>query len=92
MKALTISAQGGLGQLKFRDDLAIPELRALTEGHIQIAAGALNQLDLFVVAELPGVTPATLTAWRRPLTRAKLRAGEQLFMQGLGSKLVLSIS
>lgn len=56
MRALTISAHGGLDQVTFRDDVASPELRAPGDVLIRLAAGALNRLDLFVVAGLPGVT------------------------------------
>lgn len=56
MRALTIAAHGGLDQVTFRDDVAVPELREPTDVRIRLAAGALNQLDLFVVRGLPGVT------------------------------------
>lgn len=56
MKALTISAHGGLDQVTFRDDLAPPELGAPGDVRVRLAAGALNHLDLFVVQGLPGVT------------------------------------
>lgn len=56
MRALTISAHGGLEQLTVRDDLPVPALTADTEVRIRIRAGALNHLDLFVVGGLPGVT------------------------------------
>lgn len=54
MRALTISAHGGLERLKLRDDLPIPtpgpgELR------VRVLAAALNHLDLFVLRGLPGV-------------------------------------
>jgi NADPH:quinone reductase-like Zn-dependent oxidoreductase len=56
MRALTISAHGGLEQLTVRDDLPVPALTADTDVRIRIRAGALNHLDLFVVGGLPGVT------------------------------------
>jgi NADPH:quinone reductase-like Zn-dependent oxidoreductase len=56
VRALTISAHGGLEQLQYRDDLPMPELRAPTDVRVRIAAAALNHLDLFVVRGLPGVT------------------------------------
>ena len=56
MRALTISAHGGLDQLQVRDDLPVPELRAPTDVRVRVAAAALNHLDLFVVSGLPGVT------------------------------------
>jgi NADPH:quinone reductase-like Zn-dependent oxidoreductase len=56
VKALTISAHGGLDQIEFRDDLPMPELSAPGDVRIRLTAGALNHLDLFVIEGLPGVT------------------------------------
>jgi NADPH:quinone reductase-like Zn-dependent oxidoreductase len=56
VRALTISAHGGLEQLEVRDDLPAPELRASTDVRIRVKAAALNHLDLFVLPGLPGVT------------------------------------
>lgn len=56
MRALTISAHGGLDQVQYRTDLPIPELRAPTDVRVRIRAAALNHLDLFVLRGLPGVT------------------------------------
>ena len=56
MRGLTISGHGGLEQLAIRDDLPMPELREATDVRIRLRAAALNHLDLFVVAGLPGVT------------------------------------
>jgi NADPH:quinone reductase-like Zn-dependent oxidoreductase len=56
MKALTISAHGGLDQVTYRDDVAMPELHAPADVRVRLAAAALNHLDLFVVQGLPGVT------------------------------------
>lgn len=55
MRALTISAHGGIDQLELRDDLPIPE-PAAGEVRIRVLAAALNHLDLFVLKGLPGVT------------------------------------
>lgn len=56
MRALTISANGGLEQLECRSDLPIPE-PGRGEVRIKVTAAALNHLDLFVLAGgLPGVT------------------------------------
>jgi len=56
VRALAISAHGGLEQLEARDDLPIPDLRASTDVRIRVRAAALNHLDLFVLRGLPGVT------------------------------------
>lgn len=56
MRALTISAHGGLDRLELREDLAPPEIRHPTDVRIRVRAAALNHLDLFVVEGLPGVT------------------------------------
>ena len=54
MRALTISANGGLEQLQYRTDLPIPE-PGEGEVRIRVTAAALNHLDLFVVGGLPGL-------------------------------------
>jgi NADPH:quinone reductase-like Zn-dependent oxidoreductase len=56
VRALTISAHGGLEQLQYREDVPIPELRGPTDVRVRVAAAALNHLDLFVFKGLPGVT------------------------------------
>ena len=56
MRALTISAHGGLEQLRLRDDIATPEIQSPLDVRVRVAAAALNHLDLFVVGGLPGVT------------------------------------
>ena len=59
MKALTISAHGGLDQVMYRDDVAIPELRAPADVRIRLAAAALKDEALVIVAEQPrAVVPA----------------------------------
>jgi NADPH:quinone reductase-like Zn-dependent oxidoreductase len=56
MRALTISAHGGLEQIEFRDDLPAPQLSAATDVRIRMSAAALNHLDLYLLKGLPGVT------------------------------------
>jgi NADPH:quinone reductase-like Zn-dependent oxidoreductase len=56
VRALTISAHGGLEQLEVRDDLPMPERRTASDVRIRVRAAALNHLDLFVLGGLPGVT------------------------------------
>src|SRR4051812_1145758 len=56
MRALTISAHGGLDQIEFRDDLPKPALAAPTDVLIRVRAAAINHLDLFQVEGLPGIT------------------------------------
>jgi len=56
VRALTVSAHGGLEQLKIVTDLPIPALRSPTDVRVRMHAVALNHLDLFVLAGLPGVT------------------------------------
>ena len=56
MRALTISAHGGLDRIEYRDDVPTPELQHADEVRVRVAAGALNHLDLFVVGGLPNVT------------------------------------
>lgn len=56
MRALTISSNGGLDRIEYRTDLPIPQLRGPQDVRVRVHAAALNHLDLFVVAGLPGVT------------------------------------
>ncbi|MBX3134204.1 MAG: zinc-binding dehydrogenase [Gemmatimonadaceae bacterium] len=56
MRALTIDAHGGTEQIRFRDDLPEPQLRAPHEVRVRVRAVALNRLDLWTVGGLPGVT------------------------------------
>jgi NADPH:quinone reductase-like Zn-dependent oxidoreductase len=56
MRGLTISAHGGTERIEYRDDLAEPVLRAPGDVRIRMRAAALNHLDLFLLAGLPGVT------------------------------------
>ncbi len=54
MRALTISAHGGLDSLEFRTDVAEPDVAHGTV-RVRIKAAALNYLDVFMLAGLPGV-------------------------------------
>src|SRR5688572_25357304 len=56
MRGLTISAHGGVDRIEYREDLAAPALRADTDVRVRVRAAALNHLDLFQIAGLPGVT------------------------------------
>lgn len=56
MRALTISAHGGLDRIEVRDDLPTPGIRRSTEVRVRVRAAAINHLDVFVVGGLPGVT------------------------------------
>src|SRR5215208_3295080 len=55
VRALTISAHGGLEQLQFRGDLAEPELRTPLDVRVRMRAAALNRLDLWMLGGLPHV-------------------------------------
>ena len=57
MRALTVSAHGGLEQLQVVADLPISELTSPTSVRLRMHAVALNHLDLFVLGGLPGRTP-----------------------------------
>ena len=56
MRALTISAHGGLDRIEPRDDLPTPDVRVATEVRVRVSAAAINHLDVFVIGGLPGVT------------------------------------
>jgi NADPH:quinone reductase-like Zn-dependent oxidoreductase len=58
VRALTISRHGGLEVLEYREDLPTPAIERPTDVRVRIEAAALNHLDLFVLAGLPGVTIA----------------------------------
>ncbi|MGQ0715544.1 MAG: zinc-binding dehydrogenase [Gemmatimonadaceae bacterium] len=52
---MTISAHGGLEQLKYRTDLETPAVRGPEDVRVRMRTAALNHLDLFVLEGLPGV-------------------------------------
>ena len=54
MRALTISAHGGIDNLEFRADLPEPHASPGTV-RVRVKAAALNHLDVFMLAGLPGV-------------------------------------
>ena len=56
MRGLTISAHGGLEQLELCTDLPVPPVTGPYDVRVRVQAAALNHLDLFVLAGLPGVT------------------------------------
>ncbi len=56
MRALTISAHGGLERLEYRTDLPEPDVTSESDVRVRVHAAALNHLDLFVLGGLPGVT------------------------------------
>jgi NADPH:quinone reductase-like Zn-dependent oxidoreductase len=56
VRALTISAHGGIEQITYKTDVAEPAIAAPTEVRVRIHTAALNHLDLFVVHGVPGVT------------------------------------
>jgi NADPH:quinone reductase-like Zn-dependent oxidoreductase len=55
LRALTISAHGGPDKVEFRTDVAEPA-PSPGEVRVRIHAAALNHLDVFTVAGLPGIT------------------------------------
>jgi NADPH:quinone reductase-like Zn-dependent oxidoreductase len=54
VRALTIDAHGGLEQLRFRSDVAEPEVSAPTDVRVRLRAAALNRIDLWTVEGVPG--------------------------------------
>ncbi len=55
MRALTISAHGGLDRIEYRGDLPVPDVSA-GQVRVRVTAAALNHLDLFMLEGLPGTT------------------------------------
>ena len=58
MRGLFISAHGGLERLEYGTDLPLPTLGSESDVRIRVRAAALNHLDLFVLAGMPGVAIA----------------------------------
>jgi NADPH:quinone reductase-like Zn-dependent oxidoreductase len=56
VRALVINAHGGLERVEYRNDVPEPQIRQPNDVRIRVRAAALNHLDLFVVAGMPGVT------------------------------------
>ena len=54
MRGLTIDANGGLEQLRLRDDLPVPELSGAGRVRVRLLTAALNHLDLWTLRGLPG--------------------------------------
>jgi NADPH:quinone reductase-like Zn-dependent oxidoreductase len=55
VRALTISAHGGLEQVRFREDVEVPQVAHPTDVRVRLHAAALNRLDLWTVGGLPGI-------------------------------------
>jgi NADPH:quinone reductase-like Zn-dependent oxidoreductase len=55
LRAVTISAHGGVEQLELRDDLPVPE-PDVGQVRVRLQAAALNHLDVFTIGGLPGIT------------------------------------
>lgn len=55
MRALTISAHGGMDRLEYRTDIPVPE-PGPGQLRVRILAAALNHLDLFAMGGLPGIS------------------------------------
>ena len=58
MRALTVSAHGGVEQLQVVSDLPVPALGSPSDVRVRIHAVALNHLDLFALRGLPGMSVA----------------------------------
>ena len=57
MQALTLTGTGGLERLRVQD-VAAPTVRADDDVLVRVRCAALNRLDLWMTAGLPGVKPA----------------------------------
>lgn len=56
MRALTIDVHGGTDVIRYREDVASPQLLAPGQVRVRLRAVALNRLDLWTIGGLPGVT------------------------------------
>ena len=89
MRALTISAHGGLDQLEYRDDLPAPELREPTDVRVRVEAAALNHLDLFVLGGLPNVRlapPFVVSDGELDLIVERLQAALDAALSAIGAR------
>lgn len=55
MRGLTLPAHGGTEQLRYRDDLPVPEVVSDMDIRVRVHAAALNRLDLWVLGGIPNV-------------------------------------
>lgn len=55
MRALTISAHGGIDRVEYRTDIPTPE-PGPGQLRVRVLAAALNHLDLFAIGGLPGIS------------------------------------
>lgn len=55
MRAVTISAHGGVDQLEYRTDLPVPE-PSTGQVRVRLTAAALNRLDVHMLGGLPGIS------------------------------------
>jgi NADPH:quinone reductase-like Zn-dependent oxidoreductase len=90
MRALTISAHGGLEQVQFRDDVAVPELGSPTDVRVRLTAAALNHLDVFMLAGLPGITIAPPWVLGADGTGLVEKAGSGVTSVAVGDRVVIN--
>lgn len=90
MQALTISGHGGLDRVEFRDDISKPELLHPDDVRIRVRAAALNHLDLFVVAGMPGVTIAAPWVLGADATGTVDAIGESVTTLAVGDHVVVN--
>ncbi len=90
MRALTISAHGGLEQIEFRDDVPTPELRGPYDVRVRVTAAALNRLDLFVLPGLPGVTITPPWVLGADATGVVERVGESVRRVAPGDTVIIN--
>ena len=89
MRALTISAHGGTEQLEFRNDIPVPEVTPGTV-RVRIQAAALNHLDVFMLAGLPGVSITPGWVMGADGTGIIDTVGEGVNSVGLGDRVVIN--
>lgn len=90
MRALTISANGGLDRIEYRDDLPEPELRGPRDVRVRVSAGALNHLDIFVVNGLPGITIAPPWILGADATGVVEQVGEEVSGLAVGDTVIVN--
>jgi NADPH:quinone reductase-like Zn-dependent oxidoreductase len=90
MRALTISAHGGLERLTYRTDLPDPVIASPADVRVRVHAAALNHLDLFVLDGLPGV--AIVPPWIVGADAAGVvdQAGDDVRGVGVGDFVIIN--
>ncbi len=90
VRALTISAHGGLEQLQLRDDVPAPSLQSATDVRVRMKAAALNRLDLWMLGGLKHITITPPWIVGSDGAGVVESVGEEVTSVGVGDHVVLN--